>query len=295
MIKTKSAFVVNILIKLFFIIFSVGFIIPLIYIISASFTNEDVLISQGFSIIPEKFDLTAYRYAFKNMEQMINSYSTTIFFSVVGTVLGLLVMSLMAYPLSKTNYKLRKPLTFYIAFTMLFSGGMIPSYILNTQYLHLGNTIWIYILPSLASAWHIVIIRTFFQGLPSELSDAAKIDGCSEWRTFFRIILPLSKPVLATVAVMTLVAKWNDWQTSLIYIRNPKLYSLQYLLQKMLQESEFLKNMIETAPSMVNNATPPAENLKFAMCIIAAGPMLVVFPYFQKYFSKGLTVGAVKG
>lgn len=294
--KKKSTFG-NILIKIFFAFFSLIFILPLLMIISISLTNEAVIYEEGYKLIPKYIDTTAYKYVFKNMSQVLNAYKTTVIFAFGGTFLSVLVMALIAYPLSKKTYKYRRPLMFYVYFTMLFSGGLIPSYILNTQYLGLGNTIWVYILPSLASAWHIIIIRTFFQGLPSELSEAAKIDGCGEWRIFFTIILPLSKPVLATVSLLTLLSKWNDWQTTLIYIRNQELYSLQYLLQKILDEAEFLKKAMEIAPNVSGGVTAsvPTETTKFAMCIVAAGPMLVVFPFFQKYFTGGLTVGAVKG
>lgn len=295
--KKKKFTAGNIAIKIFFILFSLLFILPLAMIISISLTDESIILKEGYKLIPPYIDTTAYKYVFKNMTQVINAYKTTIIYSFGGTVLSVLVMALLAYPLSKKTYKYRKPLMFYVFFTMLFSGGLIPTYILITQYLGMGNTIWVYIIPSLANAWHVIIIRTFFQGLPSELSEAARIDGCNEWRTFFQIIMPLSKPVLATVSLLTLLAKWNDWQTSLIYIRNQELYSLQYLLQKILDEAEFLKQTLENAPTMAGEikSSVPTETTKFAMCIVAAGPMLVVFPFFQKYFAGGLTVGAVKG
>ena len=181
---------------------------------------------------------------------------------------------------------------------MLFSGGLIPTYILNTQVLNLGDSIWVYILPTLASGFHIIVFRTFFQTLPASLIESAKIDGAGELRIFFKIILPLSKPVFATVSLLILLIKWNDWNTSLIYIRNKDLFTLQFLLQRILREIEFVKNMSVNMPtgielSQLNNT--PAETMRFAMCVIAAGPMLLAFPFFQKYFVKGLTVGAVKG
>ena len=293
--KRKNITIGNIAIKVFFVLFSLTFILPLLMILSISFTSEDTLIREGYKLIPSEFDMLAYKYIFKNPTQLIDAYKTTIFYSVLGTFLSVLVMALLAYPLSKRTFKYRNGIMMYVYFTMLFSGGLIPTYILNTQYLHLGNTIWIYIFPSLASAWHVILIRSFFQGLPQELSEAAKIDGCSEWRTFFQIIIPLSKPVLATVSLLVLLGKWNDWQTSLIYVRDTSIYSLQYMLQRILNEAEFVKSTMENAPNISVKASVPTETVKFAMCIVAAGPMLVVFPFFQKYFSKGLTVGAVKG
>ena len=285
------------LIHLFFIVTCLTFIIPMIYVLSISFSSEKAISDFGYSLIPKVWSVDAYKHIFRNPDQVIYSYQTTIFFSLVGSFASLLVMALVAYPLSRQNFKLRQPITFFIFFTMLFGGGLIPTYILNTQYLHLGNTIWIYILPGLASAWYIIIIRTFFSQLPQSLVESAKVDGAKELRIFFQIVLPLSKPVLATVLLMTLLNKWNDWYTSLIYIRDSKLYSLQYMLQKMLREAEFVKGLSNSQMGLnIQLETEvPTESVRFAMVIVAAGPMLVVFPFFQKYFTRGLTVGAVKG
>lgn len=285
-------------IHIFFVVFCLTFIVPFLYIISASLSSEENLINYGYSLFTQKIDFTAYNYVFADPSAILTSYGVTIFESVVCTVLAVIIMALCAYPLSKSNFGFRSIITFYIFFTMLFSGGLIPSYILITKYLKLGNSIWVYILPALASPWHIIIIRTFFQGLPDSLSEAAKIDGAKELTIFFKIIIPLSKPVLATIALFTLLGRWNDWMTSLIYIRNENLYTLQYLLQRILRDIEFVNNMANSAASASTNLNSyelPIESMKFAMCVVAAGPMLVVFPFFQKYFARGLTVGAVKG
>lgn len=288
----------GVVINIFFCICSLMFIIPFVLIISASFTDEQVLLDQGYKLIPSEFSLEAYKYVFRNPQQLIDSYKVTIIFSFASTVLAVIVMSLLAYPLSRPNYKYKKPIMFFIFFTMLFSGGLVPTYIWITRYLHLGDTIWVYILPYLVNAFNVVVIRTFFQGLPVELTDAAKIDGASEMQTFFRIMLPLSKPVIATIALLTLLSRWNDWNTALLYIKSTELYSLQYLLQKILREVEFIQNMAESSPVAgidIDTSNLPSETMRFAMCMVAAGPMLIVFPFFQKYFAKGLTVGAVKG
>ena len=207
-------------------------------------------------------------------------------------------MAMLAYPLSRPNYKYKKIATFFIFFTMLFSGGLIPTYIWITRYLHLGDTIWVYILPCLVNAFHVIVIRSFFQGLPQALMESAKIDGASELQTFFKIVMPLSKPVIATISLLTLLSRWNDWNTALIYIKSSNLYSLQYLLQKILREAEFVKNMADSSPVAgvdLDLSNLPSVTIRFAMCMVAAGPMLIIFPFFQKYFAKGLTVGAVKG
>ncbi len=282
----------------YFICTSLLFILPFVIVISASFTSEEVLVRDGFSLIPKRLDLTAYQYAFANGTEILRSYMVTAIQAFTGTFIGVLVMSLIAYTLSRKDFAFRKALSFMVFFTLLFNGGLVPTYLLNYKYLKLGNTMWIYILPLMCNAFYIIILRTFFQSLPISLIESAKMDGAKEIRVFFQILLPLSKPVIATVSLLTLLQKWNDWYTSLIYITDKRLYTLQYLLKRILSEAEFLRQMATDAPpgidiSMIEVA--PVESLKFAMCIIAAGPMLFVFPFFQKYFAKGLTVGAVKG
>lgn len=288
----------SILVNVFFILFSLVFIVPFLLVISISISNEQMILNNGYKLIPQMIDFTAYKYVFANPGQIIDSYGTTIFISIAGTVANVLVMSLMAYPLSRETFAYKKFLTFFIFVTMVFNGGLIPTYIWVSQYLHLSNTVWVYILPSLATGFHIIIFRTFFQGLPPSLMESAKIDGCSEIGIFFRIVLPLSKPVFATIALLVLLTKWNDWYTTLIYIRDKQLYTLQFLLQRILREAEFVKSMAADMPTGIDVtalSNTPTETIRFAMCVIAAGPMLVVFPFFQKYFAKGLTVGAVKG
>ena len=296
--KKRENKIPGIIINLLFCLGSLMFILPFVLIIAASFTDEQALLAQGYKLIPSQFSTEAYKYVFRNPQQLIDSYKITIIYSITATFLGVVVMSMLAYPLSKPNYKYKKIVTFFIFFTMLFSGGLIPNYIWLTRYLHMGDSIWVYILPNLVNAFHVIVIRTFFQGLPQSLTEAAKIDGASELKTFFTIVIPLSKPVIATISLLTLLARWNDWNTALIYIKSTNLYSLQYLLQKILREVEFVKNMAESTPIAgidMDASTLPSETMRFAMCMVAAGPMLVVFPFFQKYFAKGLTVGAVKG
>lgn len=278
----------------FFIIMVLMYILPFMLTISISFSDEKALIKEGYSLFPRDFTLDAYKLAFRNPAQILQSYKVTIVFTLVATACSILIMGVMAYPLSRPNYKLRRPFTFFVFFTMLFSGGMVPSYILNVQYLHLNDTIWIYILPGLVSAYNLIIIRTNYKSLPNELIEAAKVDGAKEMYICFKIVMPLCKPVLASVGFLFLVAKWNDWYTSLLYIHEAKLYSLQYLLQKILKESEYLKQLAETG-QLMGGEVFPSESFRYAMALIAAGPVLMIFPLFQKYFSKGMTLGGVKG
>jgi putative aldouronate transport system permease protein len=219
----------------------------------------------------------------------------TITFSLISMVLAVLLQAMIAYTLTKKEIKYRNAIALYLYFTMLFSGGLVPSYILITQYLHLSDSIWVYILPSLIGPWTIFMIRSFFQGLPGEIFESAIIDGANEYRLFFQIVLPLSKPVLATVALITFLGKWNDWFTSMLYINDDTLISLQYLLQKIMQHIQLIQDMSNTQMSMAGGADVPSETTRMAMAVVAAGPALIVFPFFQKYFVKGLTVGSVKG
>lgn len=291
--KTKF----NWMIHIFFILLSLVFVIPMLYVISVSFTSQEAVDAFGYKLIPSEFSTEAYKFVFRNPTQLINSYKVTIFTSVLGTILSVVIMAMVAFPLSQQSFRYRKPIMYMIFFTMLFSGGLIPHYILNTQYLGLGNKIWVYILPALANAYHIIIIRTFFQQLPVSLVESARLDGASDARIFTSIILPLSKPVIATIALMTMLNKWNDWYTTLIYVRDSELYTLQYMLQKILREVQFIKEVSQSgmAGNLMLETDVPEETARFAMVIVAAGPMLVVFPFFQKYFTRGLTVGAVKG
>lgn len=295
--RKKSAF--DIVLHVFFILMCACFVIPLILIVSASFTSESWLTSgNGFSLIPREFTTSAYQTAFQNRARMIRAYLVTFAQAGMGTLIACVIAGMAAYPLSRSNFRFRKPVTVIIFFTMLFSAGMIPNYIVYSRYYGISNTFWVYILPGMAGgAWNTMVFRTFFKGLPESLFESAHLDGARELTVFFKIVVPLSTPVFASLGFMTLVGKWNDYTTSMIYIREENLYTLQYLLQRLMEEAAFLRGLSQSAMGNVNLsiADMPNESLKFAMCVIAAGPMLVVFPFFQKYFSQGLTIGAVKG
>ena len=292
MIRKKSFSVGHIILNLIFIVVCLTYILPFILLLSISFSSEQAIGLYGYSLLPKVFSTEAYKQIFNNPTALINSYITTAVFSFGGTIIYLFMSSLLAYPLSRRCYKLRTFTTWYLFITTLFGGGLVPTYLVNTNLLHLDNTIWIYILPGMVSAWTVIVIRTFYQSIPESLVEAAKLDGASEFRIYFQIMLPLSVPVLATYGFMALIGKWNDWNTSLIYITDTRLYSLQYLLQKILREADMLKQMAEEGMSTYDI---PTETMRYAMSVIVAGPMLFVFPFFQKYFAKGMMIGSVKG
>lgn len=294
--QKKKAGIEQVILHLIFLLITISYIVPFLLVIAVSFTDESVIVSEGYRLLPSKFSLEAYKLVFANPTQILNSYRTTIIFSVVSTVLAVVLMGMLAYPLSRKYFKSRKLISFLVLFTMLFNAGLVPNYVLLTKYLHLNNTIWVYILPNVVSAWYVIVIRTNYCSLPDELIEAAKLDGAGELRICFQIVMPLCKPVLASVAFLFFVAKWNNWETSMIYITDPNLYSLQYLLQKILNEMQFLKSVAASAASMASSMNNlPTETFRYAMAVVAAGPVLCIFPFFQKYFTKGLTLGAVKG
>lgn len=285
----------SIWVHLFFLIFGFICIVPFVTVISASLSNETDLAFYGFSILPKKVDFSAYAYLFENPGTIINAYIVTIFITVVGTFLGVIFMAMAAYCLARSNFRYKRALTFFIFFPTLFSGGMVPSYIINTQYLHLTDTLAALILPTLINVFHIIMLRTFFKQLPESLFEAAKMDGASEYTIFFKIALSLSKPVIATVAFLSALTKWNEWYNAMLYIRSDKLMPLQYMLQRMMMNIQSILDNMQNVPSMVDITALPGENLRMAMLVVAIGPMMLFFPFFQKYFVRGMTVGAVKG
>lgn len=275
-------------------VFCVG---SFLLVLGSSFQSESEIQKIGYRMIPHEFSLEAYKAVFMSPGMILDSYMVTIITTVVGTIIGLCISASAGYVISRKNYRYRKILSFFIFFTMLFNGGLVPTYILMTQWLHLKNTIWALILPLVVNAWYIILMRGFFQGIPDSIMEAARIDGASELRIFFGIVLPLSKPVLATIALFYALAYWNDWYQSLLYIDNQKLYKLQYLLMQILKKSQFLNSAAGQAVMGTGASTADMStlNLRMAMCVVAVGPLLIAFPFFQKYFVKGITVGSVKG
>lgn len=270
-------------------------VIPIITVVSISFSSDLAIAKEGYGILPKDFTLDAYKYVFKDAAAIFRSYGVTIVVTVMGLVLGLLFNSMIAYVLSRRDYAYRKQLTVFLIIPMVLNGGLVPTYIWLTKYLHLKNTIWAMLLPLLIVPWFIILLRTFFAEIPSSLVEAATVDGAGEMTIFFKVVLPLAKPALATVGMFITLNYWNDWFQPLMYIDERELYNLQYRLYILMRDvQEMLKNAAISGMGM-SIADMPTESMRMAMCVIAAGPMLVVFPFFQKYFVKGLTVGVVKG
>ncbi|THF77734.1 carbohydrate ABC transporter permease [Cohnella fermenti] len=277
-----------------FTLLALSCIIPMLLVVILSVSGTESIIERGYSLFPKIWSLDAFRYIFKSPELILNSYGTTLFVTVVGTGVGLILTAMIAYSLSRKDYKLAGILGFLVFFSMLFNAGMIPSYIVFTKYYLLKDTYWILILPGLVNSWNIILLRTFFFDLPQEVLESASIDGCSEMRIFWQIVLPISKPALATIGLMLTLGYWNEWTRSMIYIDSEHKYMLQYLLYKILRNAEEMMKDSQAGLSL-GMSEFPSDSAKMAMAVIAAGPMMFVFPFFQKYFVRGITSGAVKG
>lgn len=276
------------------LLFGLFCLAPFIMVVSVSLTPQSIIDEFGFQFIPKEISFEAYQYLFRFPEMIIRAYGVSIFITVVGTILNLVLTAMLAYPLSRMEFRWRKGISFYLFFTMIFSGGLVPSYILIRQYLHMQDTLWVLIIPSLVVPNNVFLLRVFMQGMPNELYESAWLDGASEYRTFTSIVLPLMKPGLATVGLFTVLMYWNEVITGKLYIENSDLLPLQNILDQFTQYIQYIMSHGgSTGGLAITNV--PSDSILFAMCLIAAGPMMLVFLFFQKYFVAGLTMGAMKG
>jgi putative aldouronate transport system permease protein len=270
------------------------FLIPLWVVVSASFTDETTLTKVGYGLWPAQVSLAAYDFILQNPTQIVNAYGVTALVTAIGTVASLFVNSLTAYVLARVDFTWRRPFSFLLFFTMLFNGGLVPSYILITQYLKLRDTIWVLILPMLLAPWYIFLLRTYFSTLSKEYIESARLDGANEWQIYSRIVMPLSTPALATIALFTILGYWNDWWLALLYINEAALYPLQYLLYAILRNAEFLTTNT-TSSAMLGSVEVPLQTVRMAMAVIAIVPVTIAFVTLQRYFVRGLTIGGIKG
>ena len=265
-------------------------VLPLALILSASFTDEGALVHQGYHLIPAQFSTAAYDFLLRDPGQIARAYGISAFVTIVGASASLLLMSLLAYALSRKNFALRRALSFFLFFPMLFNAGLVPFYILMVRGLQLKDNILALILPPLVIPFFTLLLRTYFSQLPRELIEAAKLDGASEWRIFFQVVIPLSTPALATVGLFSLLFYWNDLYLSLLFINNSNLYNLQYLLYKIIANIQILEES-----AMGQGVKPPLQSVRMAMAVLAMGPVLFAFLFVQQYFVKGITLGGLKG
>ena len=286
----------NIILLVLLTVFAAICVLPLILVIMVSFSSEQSIFIKGYSFFPEEFSLEAYRFFLKLGDQIIRSYGITLFVTLVGTLFSLMITTMLSYVLSRPDYRYGKILTMMLLFTMLFNGGMVPSYMVNTQLLGLRDSVWALIFPMSLNAFYVIVLRTFFKGIPLEIIEASRMDGAGEFRTFLQIVLPLSKPGVATIGLFTVIAYWNDWFLGMLYIFDTKKYPIQTLLQSMQNSLEALSqssvNALEYA-EMAKNA--PTDSGRMALTVLVVIPVMLAYPFFQKYFVKGITIGAVKG
>ena len=292
---TKKIDVPEVAINIFFIGLCALMIIPMLLVVSISLTDEGALLSNGYKLIPQQWSFDAYKVILESPAQLIRAYGITIIVTVIGTISGLLLTSMLSYTISRRDYRYARVTTFYVFFTMLFSGGLVPFYMLVTQYLHLKDSVWALIIPYLLNPFYVLIMKGFMDKIPTEIIESAKLDGASEMKTFFRVILPLSTPALATVGLFIAFTYWNDWWLGLLFIDSPKLVPMQLLLYRTMNTIEFLTNNIGDLNISVDLSKFPSLSARMALAVLVAGPMMLVFPFFQRYFVKGITLGSVKG
>ena len=295
MIENKAAKRTRqIVLNVIMIIFAVICIYPILLMISISFTDAGTIYEYGYSVIPRKISFLAYEYIFKNPAKLYSGYIVTILVALGGGAFSLLVTSMIAYPLSRPDYKYKRIVNFFVFFTMIFNGGMVPTYMVVVNILGLKDSMLALILPYAATAWNILLLRSFFNNIPNDIIEAARIDGAGEIYTFVRIVLPLSKPGLASVGFLIVLRYWNDWWLSMLYIQDSAKQSLQYILYTLMKGIEELAKDALVSGSM-DTINFPSESARMAMAFLSIAPILFLFPFFQKYLVKGITVGAVKG
>jgi putative aldouronate transport system permease protein len=269
-------------------------IFPFILVISSSLTEESTIIERGFQIVPTAFSTEAYGILFKYPADMINAYSVTILVTIIGTAIGLFLTAMTAYVLSRRDFKWRNQFSFFFFFTTLFSGGLVPWYLMIVNYLQLKDTLFVLVLPILMNVFYIIVMKSFMSSIPDAITESAKIDGAGDFQIFIKFILPLSKPALATIGLFIALGYWNDWYNALLFISNSDLMPLQYYLYRLLGNMDGMRKAMLESGAVVNMDLP-TESLKMAMTIVATGPILIAYPFIQRYFVQGLTIGAVKG
>lgn len=270
-------------------------LLPILLIVVASFTKETSLLQNGYSFLPKQWSLDAYYYIVRQGSVILRAYGVSLLVTVVGTVLSVVITTTLAYPMSKRAFKFSGPLTFFVFFTMLFSGGIVPSYIMWTNLFHIKNTIWALIVPNyLVSAFNVILVKNFYSNnIPQELIEAAELDGATEMQSFTRMIFPMARPVVATISLFTALCYWNDWTNGLYYVDNQKLYSIQLLLMKIMNNIEALKANANLAGAAAVDL--PGTSVRMAIAFIGILPILILYPFVQKYLVEGVVIGAVKG
>lgn len=289
----KDQMAVNVISYILIGLFALICVIPFYLIIVASFTDEASLIRNGYPLIPTNLSIQSYLLCLKNPVSILKAYGTTIGVTAVGTLFSVFIATMTGYVLSRKDFPWRNKFSFFFFFTTLFNGGLVPWYMLCVRYLHFKNSYIGILLPLMFSVWNMIIAKSFMNGIPSAITESAKIDGANDFVIFMRLILPLSKPLLATLSLFAALAYWNDWYNCMLYITDENMFTLQYYLQRILGSAEAMRIVAEK--SGIALPSIPLESMKMAMTVIATGPIVLLYPFVQRYFVKGLTIGAVKG
>lgn len=276
-------------------LFSLACLFPFLMVISGSLSTEKDIVNYGYALIPKHVTLQAYKILILGSNRILDAYGVSILVTSIGTALSIIVNGMGGFVMARRSFRYRNILSIYVIITMLFNGGLVPWYIICVRYLDLKDTLWAMILPPLANAFNMFLIRNFMQSIPEDLYESAKIDGASEYRIFFRLIAPLSIPVLATVGLFVALGYWNDWFLGLMFIDKTELQPLQLLLRALISNVEFLKSSSNAAAMQRIAPAIPSESIKMALTVITIGPIVFLYPFVQRYFVKGLMVGAVKG
>lgn len=277
-------------------VFALVCVLPFYVILIASLTSESSLMINGYSLVVSEFSTEAYELAFRSPLKIILAYRNTFFVTAAGTALSVLLASMTGYVLQRPDFPWRNKLSFFFFFTTLFNGGLVPTYIINTQVFNFKNHFYALILPLAFSVWNMIIAKTFMKSIPFELTESAKIDGANDLYIFFRIILPLSKPLIATIGLFSALAYWNDWYFCMLYMNKEEMYNLQYFLNEIINSIAALKVIASKGGTIdLSQVSLPQETMKMAMTMIATGPIIFLYPFVQRFFVKGLTIGAVKG
>jgi putative aldouronate transport system permease protein len=287
---------VNLFLNLYMVIVCILVLIPVYVIVIASVTSEAALTANGYRLWPAEFATVAYKFLFSQGSIVITAYINTILSTLAGTLMSVVMVGLYAYAISRDNFKFKTFFTFYAFFTMLFGGGLVAYYMVMRQVLQIQNSLWALFLPSAFSPFWVIVMRTFYKtNVPSEVIESARIDGASEWRTLLQIVLPLSVPGLATVALFSAIGIWNNFFNCLLLVDDAKYYSLQFTIYTTLNNIRFLLENADKMAGLVNVSTLPSQTFRMAMAVVTVGPIIFAYPFFQRYFIRGLTIGAVKG
>lgn len=287
----------NVLFNILFILFSFVCIFPVFFVLMISLSSEKSIAQFGYQLFPQEFSTAAYRFLWNERGTIFNSLFISVLVTVAGTVLGVLLTTTMGYVLSRPQFRLKGFYTWVVFIPMIFNGGMVANYVVTANILKLNNTIWALILPLCVSSFNVIICKTFFRTtIPDSIVESAKIDGASQLNIFFRIVVPISKPVFATIGLFLTFGYWNDWFQSSLYISNNKLISLQALLNNMMKNLDYIANNPSAGLSLQQyKNSMPSESVRMAIAIVIIIPIACAYPFFQKYFISGLTIGAVKG